>query len=147
MFDRTGVRSRGVEVSRVVVPVLTDVRSVRPPARHAVPGVSTVVPGIGRLRLTRRGLVVLGGLLSLVVGSALAGGVLLVSGVARASADDGRSRLAYRVVMPGETLWGIAGEVAPGVDRRRTVALIVEVNALPGAGVVAGQRLAVPVEG
>jgi hypothetical protein len=42
-------------------------------------------------------------------------------------------------------LWSIAGEVAPGADRRDTVAEIVELNALDGSSVRAGQRIAVPV--
>jgi hypothetical protein len=50
----------------------------------------------------------------------------------------------YHVVLPGETLWGIAAEELPGVDRREAVARIVELNALGSAGVSAGQRLAVP---
>jgi LysM repeat protein len=52
--------------------------------------------------------------------------------------------VAERVVLPGETLWEIAGEVAPGVDRRVTVAQIVKLNDLASAEVHAGQRLAVP---
>jgi LysM domain len=50
----------------------------------------------------------------------------------------------YHVVLPGETLWGIAAQELPGVDRRDAVARIVELNALGSAGVSAGQRLAVP---
>lgn len=48
------------------------------------------------------------------------------------------------VVQPGQTLWSIAGEVAPGVDRRDTIARIVELNALPSTSVSAGARIAVP---
>jgi LysM repeat protein len=48
------------------------------------------------------------------------------------------------VVLPGETLWGIARQVAPGDDPRDTVARIVEFNSLPTTAVHAGQRLALP---
>jgi LysM repeat protein len=51
----------------------------------------------------------------------------------------------YVTVAPGDTLWSIAGDVAPGTDRRDTVAEIVELNALDGSSVRAGQRIAVPV--
>ena len=48
------------------------------------------------------------------------------------------------VVQPGQTLWSIAGDVAPGADRRDTIARIVELNALPSTAVSAGERIAVP---
>ena len=50
----------------------------------------------------------------------------------------------YITVGPGETLWAIAGEVAPDADRRDTVQRILEINALPSANLQAGQRIAVP---
>ena len=51
----------------------------------------------------------------------------------------------YVTVAPGDTLWSIAGEVAPGEDRRDTVARILELNARETSGVRAGDRIAVPV--
>ncbi len=45
---------------------------------------------------------------------------------------------------PGETLWQIAQRAAPTADPRVTVARIVELNALPGASVRAGQELLLP---
>nr|WP_269329742.1 LysM peptidoglycan-binding domain-containing protein [Kineosporia babensis] len=50
------------------------------------------------------------------------------------------------MVLPGETLWGIAGEVDPAGDRGDTVADIMELNALSSAAVAAGQRIALPGE-
>jgi LysM repeat protein len=50
----------------------------------------------------------------------------------------------YVTVLPGDTLWNIANDVAPGADPRDTVAEIIELNALPGSTVQAGQQLAVP---
>jgi hypothetical protein len=75
---------------------------------------------------------------------ALVAGVLLIDRTAEAGSTSRPVPVTYRVVLPGETLWQIAGEVAPGADRRDTVARIVELNALPNAGVNAGQRIAVP---
>jgi LysM repeat protein len=72
------------------------------------------------------------------------GGGVLVDRPALAGQDAETGPVAERVVLPGETLWGIAGEVAPGVDRRETVAQIMELNDLASAEVRAGQRLAVP---
>jgi LysM repeat protein len=48
-------------------------------------------------------------------------------------------------VGPGDTLWGIAAEVAKPGDLRETVHQIEELNALPGPGLVVGQEIAVPV--
>ena len=77
---------------------------------------------------------------------ALVSGVLLIDRSAMAGSTSRPVPVTYRVVLPGESLWQIAGEVAPGVDRRDTVARIVELNALSTAGVNAGQRIAVPVK-
>jgi LysM repeat protein len=49
------------------------------------------------------------------------------------------------VVQPGDTLWQVAEEVAPSVDPRETVAVIIEMNDLSSASVQAGQSLLVPV--
>jgi len=48
------------------------------------------------------------------------------------------------VVQPGETLWTVAGAIAPDVDPRETIASIVALNALSDTAVVAGQTLLVP---
>jgi hypothetical protein len=48
------------------------------------------------------------------------------------------------VVQPGQTLWGIATQVAPHADPRATVQQIIVLNHLPGTGVQAGETLAVP---
>jgi hypothetical protein len=95
------------------------------------------------LRLTRRGRVVVrllgaAGLL-LVVAVGVLGGRPAIAGQ-----EAERVPVAERVVLPGETLWAIAGEVAPGTDRRETVAQIMELNGLESAEVGAGQRLSVP---
>ena len=48
------------------------------------------------------------------------------------------------VVRSGDTLWSIAGEVAPEEDRRAVVDAIVEANDLDGVGIVPGQLLQLP---
>jgi LysM domain len=101
--------------------------------------------GTAPITLTRRGRIVVRiGIVGLVLLAVLAG-VLLLGRPAQAGSQSHPIRASYRVVLPGETLWQIAGEVAPNADRRDTVAKIIELNALPGAGVLAGQRIAVPV--
>jgi len=96
------------------------------------------------LRLTRRGrLVVRCGVLILALLGVLVA-VLIASRPAVAGAQSGPVRVQYHVVMPGETLWGIAGRVDPHADRRDTIARIVELNALPDSGVEVGERIALP---
>jgi len=48
------------------------------------------------------------------------------------------------VVQPGDTLWAIAGRVAPDRDPRAVVDAIGAANDLPGDGLVPGQALQVP---
>jgi hypothetical protein len=99
-----------------------------------------------RLVLTRRGRVVLGLTLGVLV---LA--ILTVSG--RFSADAGTAALGHGrvtgvvVVQPGESLWQIAKAVAPGTDPRATVTEIRALNALGDGPVVPGQSLVVPLHG
>jgi LysM domain len=97
------------------------------------------------LRLTRRGRLVLRGLVVLVMLGLMTGAALTMAH--RAEAADGPARpvvVAHHVVLPGETLWGIAQQVAPHDDPRDTVARIAEFNSLTTTAVRAGQRLALP---
>jgi LysM domain len=95
------------------------------------------------LRLTRRGRAVLRLLALVAVAALVVGGVLALQRAASAGEQaPAAAAVTYHVVLPGETLWGIARQVAPERDVRGTVARIIELNALPGGRVYAGQRLA-----
>ena len=99
-----------------------------------------------RLRLTTRGRRVLVALAAapLAVGigfSVLAGGSALASGEQSAPVE-----FETVTVMPGDTLWSIAEEVAPGADPRDVVDAIIRLNALPSGSLTAGQSLALPTE-
>lgn len=98
-----------------------------------------------RLRLTLRGRRVLAGLVAMPVAAvigfgALAGGSALASG---ASSD---VSFASVTVLPGDTLWSIAQDVAPETDPRDVVYAISRLNVLDGGVVVPGQQLAIPAE-
>lgn len=93
------------------------------------------------LRLTARGRVVV-----VVLGLLLAIGVSTIA--ARASADGPASsavEVTRHVVLEGETMWGLAQQVAaPGEDVRDVVLELVRLNDLPSAGLMAGQEILLP---
>jgi hypothetical protein len=93
-----------------------------------------------QLRLTRRGRWVIAVTLA---GGAFAGS-LATGGVGRADEHAVRLPVERIQVAPGETLWSIAAQSMPGVERREAVRQLIELNALPGGGVMAGQEIAVP---
>ncbi|WP_163164689.1 LysM peptidoglycan-binding domain-containing protein [Arthrobacter sp. Alg241-R88] len=99
------------------------------------------------LRLTRRGKIVLIGI-PLVLLAAL---LLSLAGFfnSPAKASDSPEDLAVTAtvtvtVQPGESLWAIAGSVAPERDARDVVADIVQLNNLTAGAVLPGQQLYVP---
>jgi hypothetical protein len=100
-----------------------------------------VRPQPAPVRLTRRGRVVvtLGFLVAILA-------VLVAFGSVSAATDDPGTPLRTRtvVVHTGDTLWEIAADIAGPGETRAMVQRIEELNALPGAGLQAGQRLAVP---
>ena len=99
------------------------------------------------LRLTRRGRFVFFGVPLIL----LAAFILSFSGFlnAPAKAADSADQLSVTptvsvTVQPGESLWAIAGSVAPERDPRDVVADIVQLNNLDAARVMPGQQLFVP---
>ncbi|WP_457971959.1 LysM peptidoglycan-binding domain-containing protein [Arthrobacter sp. D1-17] len=100
-----------------------------------------------RLRLTRRGRIVLIGL-PLVLLAAL---LLTLAGLLNspAKAADAASELSVTetvtvTVQPGESLWAIAVDADPHRDARDTIADIVQLNDLEDGKVLPGQQLFVP---
>jgi len=98
-----------------------------------------------RLRLTARGRAVLAALAALPAIVVLVGAIL-GGGAALASLEGGASAGSFETVtvMPGDSLWSIAEEIAPDADPRDVVAEIARLNGLTGSVVGAGQRLAIP---
>lgn len=121
-------------------------RRVHVPTRRPQPAaplrrpVTRALPRSEPLRLTARGRAVL-----LIVLLALGLAVSFDTGaVSLAGTSSAPVPVRYVTVGSGQTLWSIAGEVAPQADRRDTVAQIIELNAMPSSGVQAGQQIAVP---
>jgi Tfp pilus assembly protein FimV len=100
-----------------------------------------------RLRLTQRGRRLLAAVVALPIAVAVGVGVLS-GGAALASRSDSAPAGTFETVtvLAGESLWSIAQQVAPDADPRDVVDDIVRLNALDGAEVRAGQRLAVPTD-
>jgi hypothetical protein len=154
-FDRTPVRSLPASEADMSTLVLRPAAApIRGAARTASRGGPAVRPRAvaaaarvarpARLRLTRRGRVVVR-LAGVLLGAFATAAAVLSGGRVALAGEDARPVPVERLtVQPGETLWGIAGRVAPEADRRDTVARIVELNALPSAALQAGQRIAVP---
>ncbi|MGT2424611.1 LysM peptidoglycan-binding domain-containing protein [Amnibacterium kyonggiense] len=127
--------SRGVAAVRPLV-----VRPAAVPAAGA--GRSRPAPTSAprrRLRLTRRGRVVLTVLPALLV---LSGALLATSPGAAEASPRAASRSV--VVGTGDTLWTIAERIAPTTDPRLTVAAIERVNGLRDARLDAGTVLVLP---
>lgn len=115
-------------------------RVVRPARRPA---------GHGRVRLTRRGRLVVWALAALTAAAVLIPVWLLAAGGAQAS-NHGlppaavHAGLRQVVVRPGQTLWSIAMAAEPTADPRVVTQEIIQVNALSSQVLVPGESLWVP---
>jgi LysM repeat protein len=109
---------------------------------------STATVGYGmhvpHLRLTRRGRTVLTFVISLPL--VIAALFVIINGGGAIATNHSVAPLHYVTVQGGETLWQLAGEVAPKADPREVVADIVSVNQLSSSDLQAGQRLAIPAQ-
>lgn len=123
----------------------------RPVAAVAVPAqrrpasaapAEAVTSPAGRVRLTRRGRLVVTLLLLAVVTAAF----VVFSSWSSASGEAGVDvPTRVHVVSEGDTLWAIASEVAEPGEIREVVHQIEKMNSLPGPSLVEGQELAIPV--
>lgn len=141
-FD-TSDRLRVVRATREPRPARATVRSI------AGPGSATARPAslsssvrTSDVRLTQRGrLVVFLGTLAL----ALATSFFLGAGAVGTEESGTPAPTEIVMVGTGDTLWGIASEVADGRDVRDVMTEIERLNALESPGLMAGQKLRVPL--
>ena len=99
------------------------------------------------MRLTRRGRLVAFSASVAALG-AIVIGAGQVAGASGSMSEASKSPTPQVVVVQaGETLWGIAREVAPGSDPRGVVRQIRQMNDLGTIPVVPGQSIVVPVLG
>ena len=129
--------SRAPNRPRATSPSVRAVPAVRP--TPSPPASSAARPA---LRLTRRGRFVV-----LVVVSLLVFAAFTAFGARSAATGERGAAVQTRTVEvgPGDTLWGIASEVAPPGEVRETVLRIEQLNSLPGPALVVGQEIAVPL--
>lgn len=109
------------------------------------PGPQTGKPP--RLRLTRRGRIVLIGLPLVLLAALLLSLTGLLNSPAKAADAAGGLSVTETVsvtVQPGESLWAIAGSVDPARDPRDVIADIVQLNNLENGKVMPGQQLFIP---
>jgi hypothetical protein len=99
-----------------------------------------------RLRLTRRGRVVLTLLAAIPVVLGIAFGVLNGGQASAGDATHAAVHFQHVTVEPGESLWQVAQQEAPKADPRQFVEDVVSLNNLPSSAVQAGQRLAIPTK-
>jgi hypothetical protein len=93
------------------------------------------------LRLTRRGRFVV---LLLTVEAAF-GGFTVLSDPAVSTAEQNHPAAEKVIVEPGQSLWDIATQIAPGEDPRDVISEIVDMNSLESSGSIqAGQPLFIP---
>jgi LysM repeat protein len=97
----------------------------------------------GRLRITRRGYAVLTFLVALPL--VIVAFVLVTNGGgAAATATASHASFGYVTVQAGDTLWQLAGQIAPSADPRDVISDIVHLNQLSTSDVHPGQHLAIP---
>jgi LysM domain len=106
-------------------------------------------PASRKVRLTRRGRLVVWTLAALAIAAVLTP-VLLMAAAGAQAANHGlppaaaRAGLRHVVVRPGQTLWSIASAAEPAADPRVVIQEIMQVNALSSGVVVPGESLWVP---
>jgi len=149
---RPGVARPGVARPGAVRPDVARPQAARPDvARRGMAGPETAQARVvrTRVRLTRRGRIVVAALIT--AGVVLVAALAWLAGTARAEAAGSGSpssavyhSLRSVVVQPGESLWTIATQADPAGDPRSVVQEIIDINALHGTSVQPGQRLWLP---
>ena len=99
-----------------------------------------------KIRINRRGWAVLVGIPVFVLTIVAAFWVTMLTSSAKASDDlpIGTQTVAVTVI-PGDSLWSLAGEFAPDYEVSAAIEHIVEINNLPSSEIHVGDTLQIPV--
>ena len=97
-----------------------------------------------RIRLTRRGRIVVAALAVVAACGLFVAGASAAQASSRAAAHAATGSGQRIIVQPGSTLWSIAANADPHADARTVVQEMLQANRLKTADITAGQRLWVP---
>ena len=122
--------------ARLGRPVLVGRPVSAPRAAGAVPS--------RRIRLTRRGRIVVAALAVVAACGLFVAGASAAQASSRAAAHAATGSGQRIIVQPGSTLWSIAETADPHADARTVVQEMLQANRLKTADITAGQRLWVP---
>ena len=95
------------------------------------------------LRMTKRGRAVL---LSIVAAPVVVAALIAGINAGSATATSSATPLAKVTVVGGESLWGLAKQIAPNADPRDVIADIISVNRLGSADIYPGEQLYIPAQ-
>ncbi|GAA1568748.1 LysM peptidoglycan-binding domain-containing protein [Leucobacter aridicollis] len=98
-----------------------------------------------RLRLTRRGRAVFGGLATVLIAGALGVAASFAAPGAIANGAASSQEFPYVVAQSGDSLWSIASALEPTADPRDVVAEIQRLNQIQASDLQAGDAIAVPL--
>jgi LysM repeat protein len=114
-------------------------------ARAVKPAVTKPVTkrSSAKLRMTRRGRAVL---LAVVCAPLVAGALFVGIGSGGATASNSSTPLTVVTVSSGETLWQLAGKIAPNSDPRDVISDVMNVNQLTSSDLYPGEQLKVPAQ-
>lgn len=113
--------------------------------QHILAG-TTHSAGSVRLRMTRRGRLVLAALITLLCGAVLFAVAVLTADRAQASSAQPDVSFSYVVVEPGQTLWALASDLDPNADPREVIDEVVSLNQLQSSELRTGDRIAIPTK-
>jgi len=99
-----------------------------------------------RLRITARGRKVLAVVIALPAITVLGLLAMFSGGSAIATGSANTADFDYLTVQAGQSLWGIAENIAPDADPRDVIAEIMSLNQLHESSVQPGQRIAIPAD-
>jgi hypothetical protein len=109
------------------------------------PAVVSVRPTT-RLRLTTRGRRLLLALAAVPLAAGI--GIAAIGGGSAIASGENAGAVNFETVtvMPGDTLWSIAAEIAPAADPRDVISEIENLNLLPGGALQIGQEISIPAQ-
>ncbi|GAA1317494.1 LysM peptidoglycan-binding domain-containing protein [Leucobacter albus] len=115
------------------------------PLSPRIGAAASTVAGPAKLRLTRRGRIVFGGLATVLIAGALGVAAAFAAPGAEANGTVSSQEFPYVLAQSGDSLWSIASALDPAADPRDIVAELQRLNQIDAADLRAGDSIAVPL--